>query len=158
MQAAADEAHEQSPETYIGYARAQNFRSAGGLVQDRLQTYVIPPSLDLNQWALGGNWVVDNEKATLSKVPGRIVYRFYARDLHLVLGPGLDGKPIRFRVQLDGLSPGANHGADTDANGAGVIGEQRLYQLIRQAADVGGHVFSIEFLDTDAQAYSFTFG
>jgi cytochrome c biogenesis protein CcdA/thiol-disulfide isomerase/thioredoxin len=158
VQAAADEAHEQSPETYIGYARAQNFRSAGGLVQDRLQTYVIPPSLDLNQWALGGNWVVDNEKATLSKVPGRIVYRFYARDLHLVLGPGLDGKPIRFRVQLDGLAPGANHGADTDANGAGVIGEQRLYQLIRQAADVGGHVFSIEFLDSDAQAYSFTFG
>jgi hypothetical protein len=86
------------------------------------------------------------------------VYRFYARDLHLVLGPGPDGKPIRFRVRLDGNAPGANHGADTDANGDGVIKQQRLYQLIRQAAAVGEHVFSIEFLDTGVQAYAFTFG
>ncbi len=68
------------------------------------------------------------------------------------------GKPIRFRVQLDGAAPGPNHGADTDASGVGVIKDQRLYQLIRQSSDVGKHVFSIEFLDSDVQAYSFTFG
>jgi cytochrome c biogenesis protein CcdA/thiol-disulfide isomerase/thioredoxin len=158
LQAPPDEAHDQSPETYIGYARAQNFRSPGGLIHDQLQTYVAPPSLDLNQWALGGTWLVDNEKAASSKGSGKIVFRFYARDLHLVLGPGPDGKPIRFRVQLDGSAPGANHGEDTDANGAGVIKEQRLYQLIRQSAGVGEHVFSIEFLDPGVQAYSFTFG
>jgi cytochrome c biogenesis protein CcdA/thiol-disulfide isomerase/thioredoxin len=158
VQAAADEAHDQSPETYLGYARAQNFRSPGGLVHDRLQTYAIPPSLDSNQWALGGTWYVDNEKAALSKARGKIAYRFYARDLHLVLGPGPAGRPIRFRVQLDGSAPGANHGADTDENGDGVIKEQRLYQLIRQAAGVSEHVFTIEFLDNDVQAYSFTFG
>jgi cytochrome c biogenesis protein CcdA/thiol-disulfide isomerase/thioredoxin len=158
VQAPADEAHVQSPETYIGYARAQNFRSPGGLVQDRPQTYVIPVSLELNQWALGGTWSVGPEKVVLSKGHGRIVYRFYARDLHLVVGPGTEGKPIRFRVQLDGLAPGVNHGADTDANGDGVIKEQRLYQLIRQATAVGEHVFSIEFLDTDVQAFAFTFG
>jgi cytochrome c biogenesis protein CcdA/thiol-disulfide isomerase/thioredoxin len=158
VQAAADEAHDQSPETYLGYARAQNFRSPGGFVQDRLQIYAIPPSLDLNQWALGGTWYVDNEKAALSKSRGKIAYRFYARDLHLVLGPGPAAKPIRFRVQLDGSAPGANHGADTDTNGDGVIKEQRLYQLIRQSTAVGEHVFTIEFLDSDVQAYSFTFG
>jgi len=158
VEAAADEVHDQSPETYVGYARAQNFRSPGGLVQDRAKTYAVPLSLDLNQWALGGTWLVDKEKAALGKEPGKIEYRFYARDLHLVLGPGPDGKPIRFRVQLDGSPPGANHGADTDANGDGLITEQRLYQLIRQATTVGEHVFSIEFLDPDVQAYSFTFG
>jgi cytochrome c biogenesis protein CcdA/thiol-disulfide isomerase/thioredoxin len=158
VQAPPDEAHDQSPETYIGYARAQNFRSSGGFVHDQLQTYVIPPALNLNQWALGGTWLVDNEKAASGNGSGKIVFRFYARDLHLVLGPGPDGKPIRFRVQLDGSAPGANHGADTDANGAGLITEQRLYQLIRQSADVGEHVFSIEFLDPNVQAYSFTFG
>jgi cytochrome c biogenesis protein CcdA/thiol-disulfide isomerase/thioredoxin len=158
VQAPPDEAHDQSPETYIGYGRAQNFSSPGGLAQDRPQTYAIPPSLGLNHWALLGTWSVDSEKAVLSNRSGRIVYRFYARDLHLVLGPAPDGKPVRFRVQLDGSAPGANHGADTDANGDGVIKEQRLYQLIRQAAAVGEHVFSIEFLDADVQAYSFTFG
>jgi hypothetical protein len=128
------------------------------LVQDHLKDYAVPASLDLNQWALAGPWVVDAEKAVLHTAPGRIEYRFHARDLHLVLGPGVDGKPIRFRVLLDGKVPGADHGADTDANGAGVVNEQRLYQLIRQSTSVGEHVFSIEFLDGNVQAYSFTFG
>jgi hypothetical protein len=112
----------------------------------------------LNQWALEGAWAVEPERAVLQKSPGRIVYRFYARDLHLVLGPGSEGKPVRFRVQMDGGAPGASHGADTDANGDGVVKDQRLYQLIRQGAAVGEHLFSIEFLDSDVQAYSFTFG
>jgi cytochrome c biogenesis protein CcdA/thiol-disulfide isomerase/thioredoxin len=158
VQAAADEAHDQSPETYIGYRRAQSFSSPGGIAQDHPHAYAVPRSLDLNHWALAGTWTVDPEKAQLTSAPGRIVYRFYARDLHLVLGPGMDGKPIRFRVQLNGAAPGPNHGADTDESGAGVIKEQRLYQLIRQSGDVGEHTFSIEFLDNEVQAYSFTFG
>jgi cytochrome c biogenesis protein CcdA/thiol-disulfide isomerase/thioredoxin len=158
VQAPADEADDQSPETYLGYARAQNFRSPGGSAHDRAQSYSAPAALELNQWALEGTWVVDPEKAVLRKSPGRIVYRFHARDLHLVLGPGAEGKPVRFRVQIDGGEPGANHGADTDPNGNGLVKEQRLYQLIRQGAAVGEHLFSIEFLDSDVQAYSFTFG
>jgi cytochrome c biogenesis protein CcdA/thiol-disulfide isomerase/thioredoxin len=158
VEAAADEAHDQSPETYIGYARASNFRSPGGLIPDRAERYTAAASLNLNQWSLAGKWVVDREKAVLIAAPGRIAYRFQARDLHLVLGPGANGKPVRFRVQLDGADPGPNHGADTNPAGEGVIKEQRLYQLIRQSGDVGEHVFSIEFLDEDVQAYSFTFG
>jgi cytochrome c biogenesis protein CcdA/thiol-disulfide isomerase/thioredoxin len=158
VQAAADLAHDQSPETYIGYRRAQSFGSPGGFLQDHAHAYVVPPRLGVNQWALGGTWRVDPEKAVLENAPGRIVYGFSARDLHLVLGPGSAGKPVRFRVQLDGAAPGLNHGADTDATGVGVIKDQRLYQLIRQSGDVRTHVFSIEFLDNDVQAYAFTFG
>jgi cytochrome c biogenesis protein CcdA/thiol-disulfide isomerase/thioredoxin len=158
VQAAADETQDQSPETYVGFARAQNFSSPGGFVQDRPQRYGAPGALGLNQWALSGTWSVDAEKAVLRAAPGKIVFRFHARDLHLVLGPGSSGKPVRFRVQLDGAAPGANHGTDTDAGGDGAVEEQRLYQLIRQSNDVGEHVFSIEFLDSDVQAYSFTFG
>ena len=110
IEAAADEAHDQSPETYVGYRRGQNFVSPGGFVQDHTQSYASPSSLGLNQWALAGTWMVDPEKAVLSAAPGKIVYRFYARDLHLVLGPGVGGKPVRFRVQLDGAAPGPNHG------------------------------------------------
>jgi cytochrome c biogenesis protein CcdA/thiol-disulfide isomerase/thioredoxin len=158
VQAAADEAHDQSPETYVGYRRGENFASPGGFVQDQSHVYSAPAEFKLNQWALGGSWNVDPEKALLGKAPGKIVFRFFARDLHLVLGPGSDGKPVRYRVTLDGAAPGASHGADTDANGAGVIDRQRLYQLIRQSADVREHVFTIEFLDPGVQAYSFTFG
>ena len=158
VQAAADEAQDRSPETYVGFARAENFRSPGGFAQDQPQRYTVPANLSLNQWALSGTWNVGAEKAALRTAPGKIVFRFHARDLHLVLGPGGTGSPVRFRVQLDGVPPGASHGTDVDANGDGVVGEQRLYQLIRQASDVGEHEFSIEFLDGDVQAYSFTFG
>jgi cytochrome c biogenesis protein CcdA/thiol-disulfide isomerase/thioredoxin len=158
VQAPPDEAHDQSPETYVGYRRADNFASPGGFAQDQLHAYTAPAALKLNQWALSGSWNVDPEKAVLGSAPGKIVFRFYARDLHLVLGPAADGKPVRFRVLLDGAAPAANHGADTDSNGAGTIDGQRLYQLIRQSGEVGEHVFSIEFLDQGAQAYSFTFG
>jgi cytochrome c biogenesis protein CcdA/thiol-disulfide isomerase/thioredoxin len=158
VQAPGDEAHIRSPETYVGYGRAARFASPGGALPERAQDYRAPASLSLNQWALTGNWTVGSEKASLSKAPGKILYRFYARDLHLVLGAAADGKPVRFRVQLDGADPGASHGADTDASGQGIVKEQRLYQLIRQAGEVGEHVFSIEFLDPGVQAYSFTFG
>lgn len=158
VQAPPDEAHDQSPETYVGYRRAENFASPGGFAQDQAHGYAAPAALKLNQWALGGSWNVDPEKAVLRAAGGKIEFRFYARDLHLVLGPDTGGKPVRFRVTLDGAAPAANHGADTDSSGAGIIDRQRLYQLIRQAGDVGEHVFSIEFLDPGVQAYSFTFG
>ncbi|HEV7432097.1 MAG TPA: cytochrome c biogenesis protein DipZ, partial [Steroidobacteraceae bacterium] len=158
VQAAGDEQHVRSPETYIGYDRAARFASPGGALAERARIYAAPSALALNQWALGGDWTVASEKAALTKAPGKIVYRFYARDLHLVLGAGAIGRPVRFRVQLDGADPGTNHGADTDTSGLGVVKEQRLYQLIRQANDVQDHVFSIEFLDSGVQAYSFTFG
>ena len=158
VQAPADGAHVQSPETYVGYRRAENFSSAGGIAEDRPKEYQAPGTLSLNHWGLAGSWVVDPEKAMLRTAPGKILFRFFARDLHLVLGPGGDGKPVRFRVLLDGRAPAASHGADTDADGQGVVKEQRLYQLIRQSGDVREHVFSIEFLDGGVQAYSFTFG
>src|SRR5271163_624220 len=158
VQAPAEEAHDQSPETYVGYRRAENFASPGGFAQDQARAYSAPAALKLNQWALSGSWNVDPEKAILAAAPGKITFRFYARDLHLVLGPGKDGKPVHFRVTLDGAAPADNHGADTDSSGAGVIDGQRLYQLIRQTGAVGEHVFTIEFLDSGVQAYSFTFG
>jgi cytochrome c biogenesis protein CcdA/thiol-disulfide isomerase/thioredoxin len=158
VKAAADEAHDQSPETYVGYKRAENFVSMGGFAQDQSHVYAAPSEFKLNQWALSGAWTVDPEKAVLSAAQGKIVFKFLARDLHLVLGPSPDGKAVRFRVTLDGAAPGANHGADTDAAGVGSVNGQRLYQLIRQTGAVGEHVFAIEFFDPGVQAYSFTFG
>jgi hypothetical protein len=120
--------------------------------------YQAPKKLTLNQWALAGSWQVDPEKGVLAAPGGKIEFRFLARDLHLVLGPGTGGKPVRFKVTIDGAAPGAAHGVDTEADGAGTVQTQRLYQLIRQAGDIREHVFTIEFLDAGVEAYSFTFG
>ncbi len=148
----------QSPETYIGYDRADSFLSPGGLVQDAAHTYSTPQHLELNQWGLVGNWTDAKQSATLNSVPGKIIFRFHARDVHLVLGPAAEGKTIRFRVKIDGKAPGGDHGVDTDAGGNGTVRDNRLYQLIRQKDPVDDRTFEIEFLDPGVQAFSFTFG
>ena len=156
-QAPADMAAIQSPETYVGYGRGDNFVS-GPISYDKSATYTAPQFLALNKWGLGGRWTIGEEKSSLDQAGGRIVFRFHARDLHLVLGPGPDGKPVRFRVTLDGKPPGPAHGVDTDAAGYGNITDQRLYQLIRQPDPVTDRTFQIEFLDQGAQAFAYTFG
>ncbi|HEY0303114.1 MAG TPA: cytochrome c biogenesis protein DipZ, partial [Rhizomicrobium sp.] len=128
-QAAADLGDMQSPETYVGYERTENF-APGAIARDAPQTYRTPSSLLLNQWGLVGRWTIGRQMAALDGAGGKIVFRFHARDLHLVLGPGPDNKPVRFRVTVDGSPPGAAHGVDTDDKGLGTITGQRLYQLV----------------------------
>jgi cytochrome c biogenesis protein CcdA/thiol-disulfide isomerase/thioredoxin len=155
---ASDETHVLSPETYIGHTRADNFASPGGQVPGVAHDYTVPPKLSLNEWALGGRWTVGEESAAANAAETRIAFHFQARDLHLVLGPGPDGRPVRFRVRLDGAPPGDDHGTDVDADGSGTVPEERLYQLIRQSGDVRDRTFEIEFLDPGVVGYAFTFG
>jgi hypothetical protein len=136
----------------LGFERAANFQSPGSFARNGTKNYELPSKLELNQWALSGRWKVSGDRAALDLAPGRIVFRFRARDLHLVLGPGSDQKPVRFRVLLDGKPPGADHGMDVDAGGVGNVREQRLYQLIRQNGGVQEHEFTIEFLDPHVEA------
>jgi cytochrome c biogenesis protein CcdA/thiol-disulfide isomerase/thioredoxin len=157
-QAAADLNDVQSPETYIGYERRQNYVSPEKIKPDAPATYTAPGRMDVNQWGLAGKWNVGGESATLVSVGGKIVFRFHARDLHLVLGPGKDGTPVRFRVLLDGSAPGEDHGVDVNPQGEGTVTGYRLYQLIRQTGKVEDRTFTIEFLDPGVQAFAFTFG
>jgi cytochrome c biogenesis protein CcdA/thiol-disulfide isomerase/thioredoxin len=156
--AAADLSEMQSPETYLGYGKARGNANAGGLIANRRAVYARTTPTDLSTWTLAGPWTVGAEQASLSGAPGRIAYRFMGRDLHLVLGPGAEGKPVRFRVTLDGKAPGADHGADTDAAGVGQVSDHRLYQLVRQQDRKLQRTFEIEFLDPGVQAFAFTFG
>jgi thiol-disulfide isomerase/thioredoxin len=158
IEAAPDWADERSPETYIGYGQAQNFASPERVRKDSIQIYSAPAKPSLNQWGLSGTWNVNAESAVLQAVPGKIVFRFHSRDLNLVLAPAKDGKPVRFKVTLDGAAPGENRGADTAPDGAGEIQEPRLYQLIRQKGPIVDRTFEIEFLDPRVQALDFTFG
>jgi hypothetical protein len=147
-----------SPETYAGYARAENFASPGGMTQDSRKTYSLPARPALNQWGLGGSWKVGAESGKLESAPGKIVFRFHSRDLHMVLGPGRNGTPVRFKVKLNGTALGDDHGSDSSADGAGEVREPRMYQLVRQKGSIKDAVFEIEFLDPGVEVFSFTFG
>jgi thiol-disulfide isomerase/thioredoxin len=157
-EAAADWRSLKSPETYVGYERTEHFASPGGVLVDERHRYATPARLTLNNWALSGDWTVERQAAVLNEADGQIVYRFHARDLHLVLGPAARGASVRFRVLVDGQPPGDAHGLDVDEQGNGTVTEPRLYQLIRQRGPVGEHVFEITFLEPGVRAYVFTFG
>jgi thiol-disulfide isomerase/thioredoxin len=148
----------ESPETYVGYRQAERFASPQRLAHDSQKTYSPPVNPRLNQWGLTGSWNEGAESAVLQATPGMIVFRFHSRDLHFVLAPTKDGKPVRFKVTLDGAAPGDNHGSDSAPDGTGEVREPRLYQLIRQKGRIEDHTFEIEFLDPGVQALDFTFG
>jgi thiol-disulfide isomerase/thioredoxin len=135
-----------SPETYVGYGRAERRtqRPAGALT--------------VNEWTLGGQWALDEESAVLDAAPGSLAYRFQGRDLNLVLAPPASGGTARFAVTLDGRPPGEDHGVDADESGEGAVDEPRMYQLVRQRGPIRERTFEITFLHPGARAYVFTFG
>src|SRR6185312_11734485 len=147
-----------SPETYLGYARGQGFASSEGAAFDTAHAYAVPDRLRLNSWALAGTWTLRRDRAALVEAGGRIAFRFHARDVHLVLRPSDDARPVRFRVLIDGNAPGDARGSDVAADGSGIVRESRLYQLVRQAGAISDATFEIEFLDPGVEAFVFTFG
>jgi hypothetical protein len=147
-----------SAETYVGYARAENFASPERMTRDSRRTYSLPAKPALNQWGFAGSWRAGAESGKLETAPGKIVFRFHSRDLHMVLGPAKNGVPVRFKVKLDGVAPRDNHGSDSGADGTGEIRQPRMYQLIRQKGPVKDVTFEIEFFDPGVEVFSFTFG
>ncbi|HEX3683043.1 MAG TPA: redoxin domain-containing protein [Bryobacteraceae bacterium] len=147
-----------STETYAGYARAEHFASPERMASDARRNYSPPSQPALNQWGLSGLWKVADERATLESAGGKIVFRFHARDLHMVLGPAKDGDVVRFKVTLNGNPPGNDHGSDSGIDGKGEIRQPRMYQLVRQKGPIKDATFEIEFLDPGVAAFSFTFG
>jgi thiol-disulfide isomerase/thioredoxin len=143
-EAQADWEHLQTPETYLGSARGERSASTD-------------QRLAVNHWALAGEWTRGPENVALAQAGGSITYRFHARDAHLVLANAA-GAPIPFRVLLDGEPPGPSHGVDVDEDGNGLLGDGRLYQLVREHDTVRERTLQITFLQPGAQAYAFTFG
>jgi thiol-disulfide isomerase/thioredoxin len=155
----ADLGNLRSPESYVGYETAERFASRGGAVPNRRHEYVVPNHLSLNEWALSGFWTIGRQAAVLEEANGKIVYRFHARDLNLVMAPSVPGSTrVRFRVLIDGHPPGAASGADIDEQGYGTVREPRMYQLIRQSEKIADRESVIEFLSPGVSVYDFTFG
>jgi len=158
LEVPAEWASLRSPENYTGHERTENFASPGGVARGKPHAYAVPARLELNEWALSGDWTMEEEATTLNAASGQIACRFHARDLSLVMGPAELATPVRFSIVLDGRPPGDSHGADVDSTGTGTVGQQRVYQLIRQPGPIADRTLEITFVDPGAQAYCFTFG
>ena len=155
LEVAADYGTLRSPESYLGYEKAESF--ASDALQDAPRTYTVP-RLSLNQWGLAGNWTVKGGRAVLNDANGKIAYRFHARDVNLIMGVPPGSQPVRFSVRVDGTAPGAAHGGEIDEQGNGTAGRQRTYQLVREQDRVTDRTFEIQFAEPGVEAFCFTFG
>ncbi len=148
----------QSPETYLGYGRAERFSSPETVEPDATMNYSFPQSLGLNDWALMGTWRVKGEKVILEGPKGDLRFRFHAPKLNIVMKGS--GESVKARVFLDGKPlPDGLYGSDVASDGSVTVRDAKLYNLVSlPAEDTGAHVFEIRFEAPGVSVYTFTFG
>ena len=88
------------PKPTLAIPARRNFALPERMAPESRKTYTPPAWPALNQWGLGGAWNVGAESGKLVSAPGKILFRFHSRDLHMVLGPAKNGTPVRFRLKL----------------------------------------------------------
>ncbi len=145
----------QTPETYLGYGRADSFGGRETVVPDARGSYRFPPYLHEHEWALNGEWTVAREKIVAGGKGAALRLAFKARKVFLVLGSA-SGKPVRAIVTLNGESVDGNAGKDAPG---GVVNVERntLYELLDQKTPKSG-LLEIETDAPGLEAYAFTFG
>lgn len=154
-----------TPETYLGFARAQNVANPGGEDETQEVHYVAPPVIPIDDFALDGNWSAGDEfvrHVRASAEPKDAVELHYqAKSVYLVAGSD-NGSPKLLYVSQDGrpLTPDAR-GVDVHAgaNGATYITltGKRMYYVVNNGA-FGEHTLAVSTSAPGVSLYSFTFG
>ncbi len=127
-----------TPETYLGYARIDRY-AGSAIHNDRPAAYQLPTALEQDELALGGVWRVGHERSVAGR-GARLQLRYYARDVHLVLGGS---------GRVDVFLNGKRHGRVA-------VRGSRLYTLVNgRGAEEG--LLELRFAP-GVSAYAFTFG
>ena len=145
----------QTPETYLGYTRADNFSSPEMVVQNSLANYILPNFLSANNWALKGSWQINNQDVVTGSGDSKLQLNFTAKHVYLVLGSATN-LPIKVNVKLNGSSVLKEAGSDVVA-GVVTVTNHRLYELINQNS-VKNSLLELSTNESGLEAYAFTFG
>jgi len=145
----------QTPETYLGYSRAENFSSEQPVKKDEESHYTLPSTLPLHHWALQGEWNIGSENITSAGNGAKLRLHFNAKKVFLVLGTK-DGKPVHAKILLNGTPIGERAGSDLK-KGILTVDHHSLYELVNQTEAKEG-ALEIEAEAANLEAYAFTFG
>lgn len=142
----------QTPETYLGYDRAERFANANQFVADKPIDYSLQSQLGKNEWSLGGQWQINDESSQSLSKESRLSFNFSAKEVYLVMS----GPPgVLVGVSVDGQSsPG---GADVNTKNQVSINGARLYKIVNLDKYMTGKNLTLTF-PTGVTVNAFTFG
>lgn len=136
---------DQTPETYLGFARADRFSNDSGLKANEDYAYTFPASLSDDEWALDGHWQINADHIVSTGNDAKIRLNFNAQKVFMVLGSST-GKSISVALFLDGK-----------ALNELVVNRDTLYQLVDRKT-AGNGLLEIRANQPGLEAYTFTFG
>lgn len=146
-----------SPEMYLGSSRVENLiNSSGQNCVPGVCEYSLPQNVKLNEFALGGKWRIEKERAVLESNEGGILLRFSASKVNLVAG-GLQGN-VNAEIYLDGKKVGSSSSGAQVQNGEVIFSTNDLYNLIDLRGNYGEHLLEIRLKNSGFEAFAFTFG
>jgi cytochrome c biogenesis protein CcdA/thiol-disulfide isomerase/thioredoxin len=149
------ESWSQTPETYLGYDRADSFSSPESMAKDTVKHYTFPTVLNDNDWALNGEWNILSQRIVSQAPNAAIKIRFVAKKVFVVMGSAT-GKSIPVKVTLNGEAVVNEKGKDVN-NGMMQVDQHTLYEAIVLKTPQTG-VLELTALAPGLEIYTFTFG
>jgi cytochrome c biogenesis protein CcdA/thiol-disulfide isomerase/thioredoxin len=143
-----------TPETYLGYHRAERFASPEGMTKDALGFYGYPQTLAADNWALRGSWIISREKIVSVSPHAAIRLYFRARKVYMVMG--MTDKPVTLMLLLNGKPLLQDAGSDVK-DGELEVNGNRLYSIVNMAEGEEG-ILEVIAQSSGLEVYTFTFG
>jgi cytochrome c biogenesis protein CcdA/thiol-disulfide isomerase/thioredoxin len=153
---------DETPETYLGYARAERFLALSQLQKDAVASYMPTNLVQEHNWSLGGVWKVEREKITSAGAGAYLRLSFKAKKVFLVMG-ATDNRPQKVTLKLNGAALSeAAAGKDVLRNvltndSTVTVGGHALYELVSQPTPENG-LLDITAEGPGIEMYAFTFG
>ncbi|MFO0781020.1 MAG: cytochrome c biogenesis protein DipZ [Candidatus Gracilibacteria bacterium] len=147
----------QTPEIYLGYDRAEYYGNMEKYPAGESGLYQFPSEVKNDTYYLEGEWKVESEFLSATKVPAKLSMNYLANKINIVADKTKD--PVKARLYLDGKPlPEKYFGKDVSADGTVTINKAALYNLVDTGNDYARHTLTLEFLNTGVKAFTFTFG
>ncbi len=142
----------QTPETYLGYERAERFANRDQFVANAPVNYTVADSLKQNEWSLSGKWQINEESSQSLADESKLSINFSGKEVYLVMS-GPPGAFVGVTVG-DQILPG---GVDVDAKNQILIDGARLYTIGNLDTYTSGKTVTLTF-PTGVTVNAFTFG
>jgi thiol-disulfide isomerase/thioredoxin len=150
-----------TPELYMGAGRGR-LGNESGFAEDEVKDYKPPRDYVPDLTYLDGPWFASKEfiaACPLEKRPSRILLRYSAAEVNLVMGAAEDSEAI-VEIKLDGQLIGEEDAGEDVRHGGHmaevVVKEPRMYRLVKSST-VSSRVLELSTSNPGLEAYAFTF-